>query len=145
MSIIDKVVAAVTPPESDQARIEAREHGDQRHVAGKPGDELIRIGLAGQHCVVAMRGDLVGCRELGRHLFEQVRPIDRVLAAVQADLVLLLRHRRRVYGEPRRIGTALRHADEHGHHESAQLAAQCRFLDQKTDDSTHAAAPLTRP
>ena len=40
MSIIDKVVAAVTPPESEQARAEAR---SKARAATKPGDWLSLI------------------------------------------------------------------------------------------------------
>src|ERR1700679_1657127 len=43
MSIIDKVVAAVTPPESDEARQEAR---DKARAASTPGDWL---GLVLEH------------------------------------------------------------------------------------------------
>lgn len=40
MSVIDKFIAAVTPPESDEARLEAREEANE---AAEPGDWLSQI------------------------------------------------------------------------------------------------------
>jgi len=91
--------------------------------------------------MIAMPLDLVRVAELRGDPHQQFRPIDGRLAAVQAELVLNIRDRRGVDSQPRGIGPSLGHANQHGHHERAQLIAQRRILDQKTDDSTHGSAP----
>jgi len=118
-----------------------RQHGDHRRIAREPGHEQIRVGRADQHRVIALRRYLVRVGKVGGDPRQQFRPVDGVLAAVQAELMVPLRHRGGVNGEPRGIGTALGHAHQHRHHERAELIAQSRILDQKTDDSTHGPAP----
>jgi len=118
-----------------------RKHGDTRRMALQPARHLIGVGRGGQHRLIAVRRDLMGLRDRVAEPPEKFGPIHRVLSAVEAELAPALGHRRGVDRQPRRIGAALRHAGEHGHHERPQLMAQGRFLHQQTDNSTHAASP----
>jgi len=59
MSVLDKVIAAVTPPESDEAREKARA---EAQAASRPGDWLSRIlehhrGIEAQFAVLKAAGD----------------------------------------------------------------------------------------
>ena len=70
MSVIDKVVAAVTPPESDEARAEATR---KAQAAAKPGDWLSQIldhhrAIKAQFAAVSSAGDAASRRAAQKKL-----------------------------------------------------------------------------
>src|ERR1700683_284483 len=78
-----------------------------------------RAGAAGEHRVSAVDGDRRMRAELLAKSREQCRPIHGMLAAIETEFVQIVGNRLGIDGEARRIGAALGHAGQHGHHERA--------------------------
>jgi hypothetical protein len=62
-------------------------------------------------------------------------------AGIHADLALALGQRVAEHRQAGRVGAALGHADEHRHHQLAELLPQGRCLHQQSNDSTHGCSP----